>query len=309
MFFTYKRVFITYGIVAFLPTIAIFGFMDKEPFIVSAIAAFIINAIGLSLFALIGFILISFEKHFRSKSRIEEIHTPTANISTITHDNFQKPSPKVFKRPGNHNRETFSPKISTAHSFCSDFFEMHSAKDYIQFRYVTLAGEEDTYTLAAIGYSNKKIKGYCYERRSERSFFPDSIVDGEVIRIKTAEIVNITDWLGYTFNAKPEPRNVASNPESNFNNIDELIEHIGKSKLPDNLTLLRDEKGSIGIFKVFKNGKRYKNPALFFEVRNSHRRFLVNGDCEGKSFTKFDSAADYFNTQLSLLLNELEEEH
>jgi hypothetical protein len=304
MFFTYKRIFITYGILAFLPTIAIFGVMDKEPFVVTAIGAFIINVIGVSSFALIGFFLRIIEGYFRRKSHTEFLEVPQENTFVIPDPrNHATTTPKILKRPGEKTKNIIQPIVKTEHAFCIDFYEIPEALDYIQFRYVTLKGEEDTYTLAVTGQSNGKIIGHCYERNDERSFFPDSIINGEVIRISTSEILPTYAWLK-EISLSPISK-THRKPLDKFGDVDNFSNYLSDKELPPNFTILRTDSGSIGIFKLFKNGKRYKNPTLFLEVRSSYRSFLVNGDCPGKSFRNFDSAANYFNEQFSLLLDEI----
>lgn len=280
MFFSWKLIHIVSGIAGFL-TFSILNESTKEnPTTVATITALFIY---LALVGL-GFILQSAERFIR---KLIDSKKSTNKASDTEKPKALTPKPRATK------------DITL-----SDINLRPGAIDHIQFTYKTQDLRINTYTLSVTHFSSDKMTGYCYERKAQRSFFPENIVNLEVVRVTTGEVLTVNQWL------HEQGLELVESESATFSNIHDFLDHAQKWESED-ITIKHtlspvSHYGTVGLFKKFKSGKPHKHPFLYLEARNSVRGFLVSGKCKGKSYSELDSAVDYFEEVAEKLIEEVE---
>lgn len=66
--------------------------------------------------------------------------------------------------------------------------------DEIQFSYIPAHGEQNTYTVKVAKGIRGNIEGYCDERDDIRTFRIDRIVNSEITRVSTGEVLTVKEW-------------------------------------------------------------------------------------------------------------------
>lgn len=66
--------------------------------------------------------------------------------------------------------------------------------DKIQFYYRPKDGEESIYTVDVYKGINGNIEGFCHERGAVREFRKDRILNDEITRIETGEVLSVKEW-------------------------------------------------------------------------------------------------------------------
>lgn len=66
--------------------------------------------------------------------------------------------------------------------------------DKIQFEYRTASGNKQTYTVLLYKGLRGELEGWCFERDGIRTFLPERIVNSEVTKISTGEVLKLKEW-------------------------------------------------------------------------------------------------------------------
>ena len=66
--------------------------------------------------------------------------------------------------------------------------------DKIQFEYRTASGNEQIYTVLVYKGLRGNLEGWCIEREGIRTFLPERIVNNEVTKLDTGEVLALKDW-------------------------------------------------------------------------------------------------------------------
>ncbi|CCK75025.1 hypothetical protein OLEAN_C08490 [Oleispira antarctica RB-8] len=74
--------------------------------------------------------------------------------------------------------------------------------DKIQFEYRTASGNKQTYTVLVYKGLRGDLEGWCIERDGIRTFLPERIVNKEVTKLDTGEVLTLKDWRASFRNSK-----------------------------------------------------------------------------------------------------------
>lgn len=109
-----------------------------------------------------------------------------------------------LEKENKENKQSNNSIISTSYdskdAIDCDEYEGEETKprrkyiDKIQFEYRTASGNQQTYTVLVYKGLRGNLEGWCIEREGIRTFLPERIVNKEITKIDTGEILVLKDW-------------------------------------------------------------------------------------------------------------------
>lgn len=137
-------------------------------------------AIGIFVLLVLGFISMALENRKASKSNADKHR-------------------KVPNKP-----QSYSTASNSASETSSHYERKRKVIDEIQFEYRPADGSQGVYTVQVYKGIRGNLEGYCHERDDVRTFRPDRIINNEVVRTATGEVMSLKEWRAL-FTKKKEP--------------------------------------------------------------------------------------------------------
>lgn len=114
----------------------------------------------------------------------------------------------IIKSDKKDNSEMLDPSFYNAPSDnfkddeCEETKPRNKYIDKIQFEYRTASGNKQTYTVLVYKGLRGDLEGWCIEREGIRTFLPERIVNKEVTKLDTGEVLALKDWRASFRNSK-----------------------------------------------------------------------------------------------------------